>query len=231
MRVCLFRVLALSVILAGNSRAVIAQSSSVASDETRFAVAYVEVAPASRSAMESAFRQYRDRMRSEAGYVQAELYEQAGPTGHFVVIETWKDQASLDAHATSAAVTSFRSALDPIRISGYDQRPYKPLSVASRSSTSGRPVYVITHVDVAPAGEAPSILRRLAEGSRSEPGCLRFDVLQHAMRANHFTVIEAWASMKDREAHAGAAATKKYRDDIQPLTGSPLDERIVNALQ
>jgi quinol monooxygenase YgiN len=35
-------------------------------------------------------------------------------------------------------------------------------------------------------------LHKLPEASRKEEGNLRFDVLQHAMRAKHVTVIEEW---------------------------------------
>ena len=65
---------------------------------------------------------------------------------------------------------------------------------------------------------APDLLRRLAEASRKEEGNLRFDVLQHAMRANHFTVLEAWQSQKALDAHAAAAHTKQYRDALDFLS-------------
>ena len=45
------------------------------------------------------------------------------------------------------------------------------------------------------------------------------------MRSNHFTVIEAWRTQQALDAHVAAAHTKQYRDALQPLTGSPLDER------
>ena len=51
-----------------------------------------------------------------------------------------------------------------------------------------RNAFVVAHVDVAPNTQAPALLQQLAEASRQEPGNLRFDVLQHAMRGNHFTV-------------------------------------------
>jgi quinol monooxygenase YgiN len=70
------------------------------------------------------------------------------------------------------------------------------------------------------------MLKRLAEASRPEQGNLRFDVLQHTMRANHFTVIETWRDQKAFDAHVAAAHTKQYRDELQPMTGSPLDERV-----
>ena len=69
------------------------------------------------------------------------------------------------------------------------------------------------------------MLRKLAETSRAEPGCLRFDVLQHMMRANHYTIIEVWQDQKSIDAHRAAARTKEYRELLQPMSGSPLDER------
>ena len=55
--------------------------------------------------------------------------------------------------------------------------------------------------------------------------------MQHAMRANHFTIVESWTNAQAREAHASAAQTRKYRDEVQPMTGSPLDERVFKAIE
>ena len=70
-----------------------------------------------------------------------------------------------------------------------------------------------------------------ATESRKEPGNLRFDVLQHTMRGNHFTVVETWRDQKAFDDHLAAAHTKQYRDEVQPLTGSPLDERVYKAVE
>ena len=73
---------------------------------------------------------------------------------------------------------------------------------------------MITHVDIGGQGtNAADLLRKLAEDSRKEEGNLRFDVLQHAMRANQFTVIEEWQTAKAIEKHATATHTKGYRKD------------------
>ena len=74
------------------------------------------------------------------------------------------------------------------------------------------------------------MLARLAELSRSEQGNLRFDVLQHAQRGNHFTVVEHWRSDAALDEHVAAAHAREYRDALQPLTGSPLDERVYTAI-
>ena len=46
------------------------------------------------------------------------------------------------------------------------------------------------------------------------------------MRANHFTIVETWRSEKALDAHLAAAHSRQFRDTIQPVLGSPLDQRM-----
>jgi quinol monooxygenase YgiN len=196
---------------------------------TRYAVAYVEVAASTVAQATTAFRTYREAAARESGFVAVEMFEQIGRPGHFAVIETWRDQAAFDAHQTAASLAALKSTLQPIRVSGYDQRPYKTLSVAPARGTAGRnAVVVVSHVDIGGGGsiDVPGLLRRQADASRAEPGCLRFDVTQHMLRANHFTVVEVWSDQQALDRHVAAGHTKQYRDDVQPVSGSPLDERV-----
>lgn len=199
-------------------------------DATVYAVTYVEVAGPSSAAMAAAYKQYRDASRKEDGFVRFDLREQVGRPGLFTVVEAWRDQKASEAHSAAPHTKQYQDAIRPLRVSGYDQRPYKPLSVGTSRDGSGQAIHVVAHVDIGAGAaaapfDAPALLRRLAEASRTEQGCLRFDVLQHAMRANHFTVIEVWQDQKALDAHRGAAHTKEYRDTLQPVSGSPLDER------
>jgi quinol monooxygenase YgiN len=201
-------------------------------DTALYAVSYVEVMPSARAAAVAAIKQYRDTSRQENGFVRVELLEQVARPGHFAIIETWKDQAAFDAHEMAAAVKQVQEALQSMRLSGYDQRLYKALTVAAATEVGNRQaVHVVAHVDTVGQADAPGLLKRLAEASRREQGCLRFDVLQHTMRANHFTVIEIWNSQKALDAHAAALHTKQYRDALQPVSGSPLDERMYKAVE
>ena len=205
-----------------------------APDTTVYAVAYVDVMPASRGAAAAALKQYRDSSRSDDGHVRIELFEQTSRPGHFAILETWRDQKALDAHGMAAHTKQLQGALQPIRSSGYDQRPYKTVIAGSApAATAGQTVFVVTHVDTVPnpQNDPPGLLRRLAEASRSEKGNVRFDVLQHAMRANHFTIVEAWQNQGALDAHAAAAHTRQYRDTLQPMSGGPLDERLYKVLE
>jgi quinol monooxygenase YgiN len=105
-----------------------------------------------------------------------------------------------------------------MRLSDYDQRPYKTLSLgAAHNGGSSRNMFVVTHVDIGGQGtNAADILRKLAEASRKEAGNVRFEVLQHAMRANHFTIIEEWQSAKAIETHAAALTRKNTGTASRP---------------
>jgi quinol monooxygenase YgiN len=165
--------------------------------------------------------------------VRIDIFEQTRRGAHFSVVETWASPQALDRHAGAASTLALTAAIKRVGASGYDQRPYKPLTTAEPRATNPQAVYVVTHVDTIPAqGSDPAgLLRALAEKSRSEPGNLRFDVLQHAMRANHFTIVETWENPAAADAHEAASHTRQYRLDIQPLTGSPVDERVFRAVE
>ena len=181
----------------------------------------------------AALKQYRDASRKDDGFVRFELFEQIGRPGHFAILETWRDQKALDAHGVAADAKQLLNTLQPIRSSGYDQRFYKTVTVGPVSAQGGQTIYVITHVDTVPSpqNDPPGLLKRLAEASRSEKGNVRFDVLQHTMRANHFTIVEGWQGQGALDAHAAAPHTKQYRDTLQPMAGGPLDERLYKAVE
>lgn len=199
-------------------------------DPAFYAVSYVEAAAPSRAAAAAALKQYRDLSRNQDGFVRIDLFEQVDRPAHFAVVEVWRDQKAFDARAAGTQ-KPMMDALQPIRVSGYDQRPYKTLTVAPSPAAGRGTVSVVSHVDVNQDPKVPAMLRSLADVSRREPGNLRFDVMQHAMRANHFTIVESWQNQKALEAHVSASHTKQYRDDVQPFTGSPLDERVYKGIE
>lgn len=92
-------------------------------------------------------------------------------------------------------------------------------------------LYVVTHVDIAGqplAAEAAKLLRQFVMESQNDAGSVRFEVLQEPTRLNHFTLVEVWRSKADFDAHLAAAHTRAFREKIQPMLGSPFDERLHN---
>jgi len=91
---------------------------------------------------------------------------------------------------------------------------------------------VVTHVDVPPPkkDECIAALKTLVADSRKEAGSVRFDVFQQGNRPNHFSVVEIWKDQRAYDAHITATPTKKFRDQLTPMSGALYDERLYKAI-
>ena len=98
---------------------------------------------------------------------------------------------------------------------------------AQGSGTRDR-IYVVTHVDVVPteAAGGTKLLQQYAAESRKDKGAVRVEVYIQVSRVNHFSVVEVWENRQAFDAHEAAAHTKKFREQIDPMLGSPYDERL-----
>jgi quinol monooxygenase YgiN len=89
-------------------------------------------------------------------------------------------------------------------------------------------VYVVTHIDLMPTGVPAGVplLKQFAATTLKEKNCMRFEVLQQDGRPNHLTIVAVWKDQKAFDAHDSAPYTKEFREKMQPLIGSPWDERL-----
>jgi quinol monooxygenase YgiN len=94
-------------------------------------------------------------------------------------------------------------------------------------------IYVVTHVDVTPnyAADAANLLRHYAADSHKDSGSVRFELLGDLSRKNHFTFVSVWENQAAFNAHLEAAHTKEFREKLQPMLGSPFDERLHALMQ
>ena len=100
------------------------------------------------------------------------------------------------------------------------------LSAAQETGTRDR-IYVVTHVDTLPGnGPGAKLLQQYAAESRKDKGAVRVELYAQISRTNHFTLVEVWENQQAFEAHEAATYTKQFREQIQPMLGSPFDERL-----
>jgi quinol monooxygenase YgiN len=205
-------------------------SAQQASSASLHVVSYVEVAPGAERAALGLLRQYRNASRQDRGNLRVDVLQQSGRPDHFVVLESWQDKDAWTAHSTAAHSKLFATELPAQLVSPIDQRLFNTFAIAARPAAD-EAIYVVTHVDTIPP-QAPSaqpdpavMLKQLAETSRKEEGNLRFDVWQ-SDRKNHFTVVEGWRNQRALDGHTAAMHTRQYREQLQPIAGSPLDERV-----
>jgi len=96
------------------------------------------------------------------------------------------------------------------------------------------PVYVVTHVDIAggPRGvpDGIKLMHDFAVASLKDRGGVRFEVLQQDARLNHFVMSEVWQSREAYDAHNAVEHTRKFREKLGPMLGSPFDVRLHSKL-
>jgi quinol monooxygenase YgiN len=198
-----------------------------------YRVTYVEVMPGAIGAGTALLKQYGDASSRADGNLRADSLQEIGRANRFVIVEAWRDKAALDGSAQGAASASFRNALAPLADAPQDERITNALYVAQgKSQKRADALYVVTHVDVIPAGkdECMAALKAMSADSASDAGNIGYEVLQQANRGNHFTVVEAWSDRNALDAHAAAAHTRAFRDKLAPIAGALYDERIYKAL-
>jgi quinol monooxygenase YgiN len=197
-----------------------------AADQMAYMVTYLEVTPAAKGQAATLLKQLAAASKQDAGLVRFEVLQRTTPSNQFVILEAWKDQAALDAHAAAAHAKQFREKLTPLLIAPIDDRLSIAISTAPPQNARAA-LYVVTHVDVGPPNRDKAVvaLNALADPSRKEAGNLRFDVLQQKARSNHFTVTEVWKDQRSNDAHEIAAHTKDFRAALGPLTGALYDQR------
>jgi quinol monooxygenase YgiN len=192
-------------------------------------VVYFEVSPTEAAQTAAAARQYAEASGKEDGNLAFEMFQEIARPSRFAVVEVWRDKKAAEAHGKAAAAAALGQKLQPAMIDGFGVRQHSGFSLAApKGQIPSDAMYVVTHVDVFPAGkdQAAELVKAQAEAARKDDGNLRYDVLQWDGHPNHFTLVEAWRDRKAFDASAAAAHTKEFRQKLTPLEGALYDERL-----
>jgi quinol monooxygenase YgiN len=84
------------------------------------------VPPAKDDAM-AALKQLAEASRCEDGGLGFEVLQQRRRLNHFTIVEVWRDERSVEAHAMAAHTRQFREQFQPMSGSLYDERLYQAL--------------------------------------------------------------------------------------------------------
>ncbi len=94
-------------------------------------------------------------------------------------------------------------------------------------------IYVVAHVDIVPTSvdAGKKLVQQYVVESRKDKGAVRIEAYVQISRPNHLTLVEVWQNQKDYDEHLGAAHTRQFRKEIDPMLGSPYDERLHQILE
>jgi quinol monooxygenase YgiN len=196
-----------------------------------YAVTYFSVGPAGVRKTDALLRQFSAASRKEDGNAELTVLHEIGRPGRFALVEAWRDKAAYDAHA--AAAKALGDKLQPLFASPFETRQFAPLSIgAPAAGNFDGAIYVLTHVDVFPAGkdEVAGLVKGETDDSRKDAGALRYDAVIWDGHPNHFHLLEVWRDRKALTAHATAEHTKQFRAKVAPFEGAFYDERLYEAV-
>jgi quinol monooxygenase YgiN len=94
-------------------------------------------------------------------------------------------------------------------------------------------IYVVTHVDIIPpkAADGTKLVQQYIADTRKDPGVVRIEASSEIARGNHISIVEVWQNQKAFDEHTAAAHTRQYRQQLDPMLGSPYDERLHHSLE
>jgi quinol monooxygenase YgiN len=196
-----------------------------------YAVTYLDVSTDWVLQGAGLIKQYRDTGRPEAGNLEFTVLQETTRPNRFAIVEGWRDQKSMDAHAKGADAKRFDFTLEAIRNSPPNAHVLEGFAIAPAKSAPAEAVYMIQHVDIAFNGFGASVqaaFKALAGPSQKEAGALRYDVYEEPdPHLNHFSIVAAWTNEKAYEDHEAAPYTKQFRAAIaQTGRGNLYDQRI-----
>ncbi|HLJ22704.1 MAG TPA: antibiotic biosynthesis monooxygenase [Candidatus Acidoferrales bacterium] len=106
------------------------------------------------------------------------------------------------------------------------------IAVAQEAGAKDR-IYVVSHVDLIPPQKDPGtkLVQQYVSDSRKDPGIVRIEAGYEISRANHISIVEVWQNRKAFDEHVAAAHTRQFRQQVDPMLGSPYDERLHQSLE
>jgi quinol monooxygenase YgiN len=94
-------------------------------------------------------------------------------------------------------------------------------------------IYVVTHVDIIPPQKdaGTKLVQQYITDSRKDQGLVRVEAGSEISRGNHISIVEVWQNRKAFDEHVAAGHTRQFRQQIDPMLGSPYDERLHQSLE
>jgi quinol monooxygenase YgiN len=219
----------LTVVLAAALGAAVQAQAPAAPPGPSYVLTYLEFAPSAVSNAIAAMRTYRDASRREPGARTVDIYQEAGHPHRFILREIWQDRAAFDTHSKAPSTAQLNNAIRPIHFGPPQVGVHIEYWMSPTKPSGPNDAFVITHIDVGGMNvpRLKGMLDALGPASVNDAGLVRFEILDEVpAHPNHFRFFEQWNNEANWAAHHTAAHTRKFRDDVTPILGTPYDQRL-----
>ncbi len=102
-----------------------APSATVSGTGAIYVITHADSVPPQRDTAEAALKELTVRSRQESGNALFLATVQPNRNNHFTIVELWRDEKALDAHAVAEHTKKFRDTFGPFSGALFDERIYK----------------------------------------------------------------------------------------------------------
>jgi quinol monooxygenase YgiN len=92
-----------------------------------YVVTHADAIPPAKDETIVLLQRLAEASRNDEGNLRFEVLQQSSRQNHFTIVEIWKDQGAVEAHAMAAPTRQFREQFQPLSGSLYDERLYQAL--------------------------------------------------------------------------------------------------------
>ncbi len=167
----------------------------------------------------------------EPGCYRFDVHQDLNDANKFYLYENYKDEAAFEHHRSAPHLARFREAIKDIRAPS-STPPVRcsnvfPLDKDLRSPKDAqwkaKQYIILATLNVKPEHKSAFVasLTENARGAVTEPGCLRFDVLQDAADPNCMHIYEVYRDQAALAAHQQTPHFQAFHQKTQGMHASP----------
>ena len=147
----------------------------------------------------------------DAGAMEYDMFQSETRPGWMLIYETWKDQASLDAHSATPHFTTIVPQMQALGELSID---------ALTPEAKGTTIRINCHVQAKDEASKAQIIakaKELVAASLKDSGVIEYDILSSVTRPMELMIYETWKDQPSLDAHSASAHFTRLVPEIQGL--------------
>jgi quinol monooxygenase YgiN len=182
----------------------------------------VTVTPAVRDSVIALSKELVDSSRLDSGNISYDVLASATDPNLLMIMETWKNQASLDKHSAAPHFTRIVPAIQ--KIAKTDAQIFKKAEV---DSTSALRLNCPHKINAQNHEAALALVKELVSSSKKQEGCIDYDVFLSLTDSTQVLIFETWQNQASLDKHSASDSFQKLVPAIDKLCESSSVEKFV----
>lgn len=185
-------------------------------------VVHFEAKPGKEAELLKLMTELLEPTRKEPGCLRYELNQEIENSAAFTFVEKFISRQDFETHVKQSYSARFGGLAEPLIQSKKVRLSHELLATdAAEEPTTAEAVIIVAHFTALPGKrqELLEFLQTLAEPTRQEPGCVRYELNQDLDDSSTFTFVETFADKGGFDAHCATPYVARLFELLPVLAG------------